>query len=57
MQDVLAVKDFVMIQLISLGLICFFLCYLYKKENRKLVMGERKVVEAPQKTTLRIAQW
>ena len=41
----LAVKDFVMILLIS-----FFVIYI--KGNRKLVVGEGKVVQAPQKTTL-----
>jgi hypothetical protein len=35
MQDVLAVEDFVTILLISLGLIRFFLCYLYKKKTEK----------------------
>lgn len=50
MQNVLAVKDFVMILLISLGLISFFVIYI--KGNRKLVVGEGKVGRAPQKTTL-----
>lgn len=50
MQDVLAIKDLVIILLISFTLIGFFLCYFYKEKMEK-VLDEVDVVGAPPSQT------